>query len=551
MSKLYKGYDDIVASDAFKQRMVRTLQNEVSAEAEDRKVVRLPVKRKTVAILIAAAALVLTIGTAVAAGVFIRHNGYTTPGHYMFMSKEEREQNGYAISDVEKVIEAAKPKTVDYSIEMLPEMKIASFKTIEESITFIQETMPEEYEKLVKPDGTINFGDIDRILREAGYVSLAQMKDADEVNAYRVEQGQPVFSEKDWGWLRDIRPEIEEVLTDGSQCSIRIRLNTDHGLAFTGYQAEPDKWDWPVYLGDEQRVEAYCCDAYYTVDGSDHPIDLGITSTGVTEASEDGCSLLAGRSVYFGDDKTGNPFPTEGKVRVTMNIALKDAKVDENGEDHYVHEGGILGFIRYTFEFDAAAARDASKPVVKEIPLSGSIMLMMNHLGNDKRYTERVSLDGVVLEEKLTYQSTGIMMQYTVKSAPESWTEDHKRSLLDALSVQCIPEDEENADKILKPETFFNKAFIDKYAYLGILPVFPSDYEAVREMGYKVRLALESTVSVNGEPVGEDWAMKKASTVWSYDNDGSYTFYYDDAQTDFDVITVEQQTIAEYELQLP
>ena len=458
MNTLYKAYDDIKASDAFKQRMVRTLQSEVAVEADDKKVVRFPVRKKTIAILIAAAVLVLTIGTAVAAavGVFTPHKEHITPGYYIGMSKDEREQAGYTIQDMEEAIKAAKPKTVDYSIELLPEMKIADFKTYEESIAFIQKTMPEKYEELVKTGGVINFTDIDRIMKEAGYVWLSGMSSADEVNAYRVKQGQPAFSEEDWGWLRNIRPEAEEVLVDGSQCSIKIRLNTDHGLAFTGYQSEPDKWE------NEQRVEATCTDAYFTVEDSDHPLDLGISSTGVRETSEDGCSLFAGRSVYVGEDKTGNSFPTEGKVRVTMIIPLKDAKVDETVDSDLDYEGGILGIIRYTFEFDAAAARDASDPIATEHPLSGSIVLLMNHLGNDKRYTERVSLDGVVLEEKLTYQSTGIMMQYTVKSAPENWTEDHKRSLLDALSVQCIPEDEENADKILKPETFFNKTFIDK-----------------------------------------------------------------------------------------
>ena len=126
MNTLYKAYDDIKASDAFKQRMVRTLQSEVAVEADDKKVVRFPVRKKTIAILIAAAVLVLTIGTAVAAavGVFTPHKEHITPGYYIGMSKDEREQAGYTIQDMEEAIKAAKPKTVDYSIELLPEMKV-------------------------------------------------------------------------------------------------------------------------------------------------------------------------------------------------------------------------------------------------------------------------------------------------------------------------------------------------------------------------------------------------------------------------------------------
>lgn len=60
MSRLYDAYDAIAASDAFKQRMVRTLQSKKQTRP-----IGLHLNRRT-AILIAAATLVLAIGTAVA-----------------------------------------------------------------------------------------------------------------------------------------------------------------------------------------------------------------------------------------------------------------------------------------------------------------------------------------------------------------------------------------------------------------------------------------------------------------------------------------------------
>ena len=66
MNKFYKGYDHITASEPFKQRMVRTLQSETKGETATRSL-RLPIRRRTLAILIAAAILVLAIGTAAAA----------------------------------------------------------------------------------------------------------------------------------------------------------------------------------------------------------------------------------------------------------------------------------------------------------------------------------------------------------------------------------------------------------------------------------------------------------------------------------------------------
>ena len=47
MKTLYERYDDITASEAFKQRMVRTLQSEVR-ETSGEKVVRMPAKGNNV-----------------------------------------------------------------------------------------------------------------------------------------------------------------------------------------------------------------------------------------------------------------------------------------------------------------------------------------------------------------------------------------------------------------------------------------------------------------------------------------------------------------------
>ncbi|MBR2644042.1 MAG: hypothetical protein IKD54_01980 [Clostridia bacterium] len=63
MDRFYKGYDDIAASDVFKQRMVRMMQGKKQTARAG-----LHLNRRT-AILIAAATLLLAIGTAVAVGL--------------------------------------------------------------------------------------------------------------------------------------------------------------------------------------------------------------------------------------------------------------------------------------------------------------------------------------------------------------------------------------------------------------------------------------------------------------------------------------------------
>ena len=95
MNRFYKGYDDITASSAFKSRMVRTLQNETKEEAP-RAALRLPIKRRTLAILIAAVIMVLAIGTAAAVGIAV-----STPGKMKEASEErlhETEDERYQVA---------------------------------------------------------------------------------------------------------------------------------------------------------------------------------------------------------------------------------------------------------------------------------------------------------------------------------------------------------------------------------------------------------------------------------------------------------------------
>ena len=81
---------------------------------------RLP--RKLLIPLVAALVL-LVAGTAVAAGVWLRDN--YSPANYMETTKEQREEKGQTIPDVEQAIASAAPQSGDYRIVMLPEFQNA------------------------------------------------------------------------------------------------------------------------------------------------------------------------------------------------------------------------------------------------------------------------------------------------------------------------------------------------------------------------------------------------------------------------------------------
>lgn len=565
MKTLYERYDEITASEAFKQRMVRTLQSEV-AETSDEKVVRMPAKRnnvvrmpmkkKTVAIMIAAAVLsVLTIGTAVAAaaGLFTKHD-YDTVGSYLNFSKEDREESGKTVSDIENVIEATKPESVEYSITMLPEMKIVDSQK-NNRFDFIREMMPEEYQELVKMGKEKEYDSVDRVLRDAGYVFKSGISGVDDVNAYRQELEQPIYSEENFGWIREIKPEIEEVLIDGNTWAFNIRLHTDHGLNFEALDGNTP--------AEKQCIYANCAGAFFTVDDSDQ-VDLsGYPSSHLLRrtVTEDGCTLNVECNIFdyemsdyeraefqkLGNiEQNGAVFPTEGKIQFTVFIDITDDKMENaisaahDINDSYSLAPALLGRIRYTFTFDASAGKDTAKQIVHERPLSGSVVLTMID-DEGARYNEVVSLKNVVLEETLTYRSTGIYVQYTVKSAPDGWREKYAQQLLNpfAISVVCFPEGEEAGDGTLQ-SSFTG---IPEDEYLGIIPVYPSDYETVRDTHYKVQLVIDRIASFNGQKADKNWVMEKAPNMSYYETYG-YAKVMDN-------IGYEQQVIAEFDLPMP
>lgn len=419
-------------------RSVCTEQNRRASRAFERRPVRLN-KKAWIAIAVAATLLITT--TAVAAAAIF--NRAYTPETYMMVPPEQREQ----IPDIENAIASAKPETGACTITVLPEME-----------------------------------------------------NADELNSWRESKGQPVYSEADWGWLREIRPEVQEVLIDGNTLIFNIRLNTDHGLSFAWDSSQP------------QMVDALCDDAYYiTEDGRVGELPGLGTGVNPQNVTADGATLYTECDL----DDLQEAFPTDGTVQITAEIGIRDVRVDD------MSSIGILAKIRYTFTFDASAGADVAEPIVTERALSGSTVLTV--WDENGIHNERVSLDGVVLEETVSFRSTGVYVTYKVKSAPEGWTEQYAGALLFpshedsasfGITVVCAAKGSTDESEIIHPGT---PNSIPHGEYTVILPFFPSDYGKLKERGYELCLGYRSIGSFNGEPVGEDWSYTFPSGTGEYD----------------------------------
>ena len=391
-------------------------------------------RRSPVAFGAASLALVLLLsGTAYAVAGWLHRDDYK-PGDYLDTPPEQRTEAS-AVPEIEQVVKDAAPKGEGVKVVMLPEMA-----------------------------------------------------DADTLNQWRVKMDQPKYSEADWAWVRDIRPEIQEVLYDGTTFAYTIRLNTDHAAAFSQEQ-HGDQW-----------LDAFTEQTVYTDTGE--RIATVNSETGLMEETfaEDGITLhseynLNGRLIG------------SGRISFTSEISVMDVNVDDMAHI------GTLGTIYYTFSFDLDGALAATNANTKTIErrLSGNAVLTMDY---DTMWNQPVNLDGVVLEETTSFRSTGVYLSYRVKEAPVDWTAQMRRSLLDPTNEKGKFQGMSVSYTLGGDDTVYEPAFPEvvvqedgTFAYTVILPLFPSDYEVLKQRGVTVRLALHAVNSFNEEPVGDTWTQ--------------------------------------------
>ena len=389
-------------------------------------------RRTPVGFAAACVAIVLLVtGTAYAVAGWLHRDDYR-PGDYLDTPPEQRTEAS-AIPEVEQVVQNAAPKSEGIRVVMLPEMA-----------------------------------------------------DADTLDQWRVKMGQPKYDEAAWAWVREIRPEIQEVLYDGTTFAYTIRLNTDHAAAFS-QENHGDQW-----------LDACVEQTLYTSTGEE--IATVNSETGLMEET-----LAADGIVLHSEYNLNGPLIGSGRISFTAEISVMDVNVDDMAHI------GTLGTVYYTFSFDvdgALAATNADTRTAQR-PLSGSAVLTMDY---DTMWNQPVSLDGVVLEETASFRSTGVYLSYRVKEAPADWTSQMRRSLLDPTNEKGKFEGMSVSYTLGGDDTVYEPSFPEvvaqedgTWAYTVILPLFPSDYEALKQKGVTIRLTLHTVDSFDGEPVGEAW----------------------------------------------
>lgn len=340
----------------------------------------------------------------------------------------EQPENRTPVADIAETLSASAPQDVSYKIELLGEY--------EGNLT----PYDEEY--------NANIGKL------------------------RADMGCPAFDKEAFAFLRDIRPEVREVLYDGEQLLVNTFLYTDHVADFaTG---------WGVNVDAKYRLDISCFDYRLSVNGADltERYNMGFSSgTAMTVAGQSPAQIENAEGVWHtvDCDRLPEPLP-DGVCTLTLLYYIYDGAIDDMGAV------GNIGRIIHTISFDTRPGNHIETAKVSA-PLSGGARITVSDWSsNPVIYNVEKHLDGVTLHGEAKYTGTGIKLRVTADGFAADWTEWEKKALLTM--------GEREGREGLCFDLYVDGALVKTVQSLAgpenelrlELPVFPADYAAIREI---------------------------------------------------------------------
>lgn len=320
---------------------------------------------------------------------------------------------------------------------------------------------------------------------------MPDLPNAQEFIDFRAQNGYDPFTMENWGWLKDIRPEIAEVLYDGNQLIWNTNLFT------TNEHVREFMEGFGVISGSKLRVDALLDDATYTVEGDPTIYPLSSMGGGITPIFDEATLANADHAVLYSDFAIdpATPFP-DGILTITQNIRV----CEKDAMDY----GATVAIITHTFTFDTTKGNMQSADDSETlIPLSGEYYLTITHNGEGNESstieTKKVSLDGIKLKASYEYLPTGIVASITLAEAPDNWTSDMISSLLEVTwrNMHDTFTKDGIANDLYIDEAFVSEAPVPDHFGLDelifILPVFPDQYDSNPSVVMKLSLAYIET----------------------------------------------------------
>lgn len=334
---------------------------------------------------------------------------------------------------------------------------------------------------------------------------MPELPNAREFADFRTQNGYAPFSEENWGWLREIRPEIAEVLYDGNQLIWNTNLYTTNEHVREFMECFGMKSD------SKLKVDALMGDVTYTMAGDPTVHRLQVSGHGITPIPSEAALVSADHVVLYSDFAIdpAQPLP-DGILTITQNI-----RVCENDAMSY---GATVAIISHTFTFDTTKGNTpAAENAETMIPLSGEVYLSVlrevtdldGKLNSWIVETKKTSLDGVKLKATYEYLATGIAVHFSVAEKPAGWTDDMTRALLTATDkngygdyrtpgiANVLTLDDVPYSDTPMPGVFTNGTL----SYT--LPVFPDQYAAQQFVVMKLTLYHYVTLAGTNQLAGE------------------------------------------------
>ena len=325
---------------------------------------------------------------------------------------------------------------------------------------------------------------------------MPDLPNAQEFIDFRAQNGYDPFSEENWGWLKDIRPEIAEVLYDGNQLIWNTNLFTtnEHVREFMeGFGVKP---------GSKLSVDALMDDVTYTVAGDPTVYPLNVSGHGITPIFDETALATADHAVLYSDFyiDAAQPLP-DGILTITQNIRV----CEKDAMDY----GATVAIITHTFTFDTTKGNTSvADGAEAEVPLSGEAYISFDHeeFSEDQRtvtkwtmQTQKISLDDVKLKVKYEYLPTGILVHLSVAEKPADWTDEMANAFL-RTTGKTTANDYQSAgiandvyiDGKLIGEASQPESWVQGELQY-ILPVYPDQYADVQSVVMKLSLAYFAT----------------------------------------------------------
>jgi len=326
---------------------------------------------------------------------------------------------------------------------------------------------------------------------------MTDLPNAQEFIDYRAQNGYAPFSEENWGWLRDIRPEIAEVLYDGNQLIWNTNLFT------TNEHVREFMENFGMKSGSKLLVDALTDDATYTIAGDPTVYTLQVSGDGITPIQDEATLASADHVVLYSDFDIdpAQPLP-DGELTITQNIRV----CEKDAMDY----GATVAIVTHTFTFDTTKGNTSSAELQEgDIPLSGETYLTVDNMifaedGSISSWTigtQKVSLNGVVLHAEYEYLPTGISIVLTLSSAPSNWTQDMIDGLLRSSnrSVQNTFHKIGNVADMYINGTFLSEVPRPDSWGIGeqryILPIYPDQYDSIQSLVLKLIHVYDETLN--------------------------------------------------------